>query len=200
MRTFLFQIRSAVLMIVVMIGVTGIAYPLIVTGLSSVAFESQVNGSLISRDNGVVGSNLIGQEFVDPDSGLTLTGYFRGRPSAVGYDASASGASNMGPLNEDLHARIASDVAIIRDENGLASGVQIPIDLVTTSGSGLDPHISRASADLQIGRVAQERNLTEEQVRTLVNDHTEGALLGFFGEERVNVLELNLALDALSST
>lgn len=199
MNALLVQIRTAVLMLVLMLVVTGLVYPLVVTGVAGVAFGSQADGSLISRDGDVVGSRLLGQSFIDPETGKTLPGYFRGRPSAVDYDASASGASNMGPTNEELHQRIEKDAAIIREENNLPAAIQIPVDLVTASGSGLDPHISRAAAELQITRVAQERNLPEEEVLALVDEHTGGAVLGFFGEERVNVLELNLALDALGN-
>lgn len=177
---------------------TGVAYPLAITGLAQVALPDQANGSIIEREGGPVASSLIGQSFVDPETGRTLQGYFRGRPSAVDYDASASGASNLGPTSAELQARIDADVAIIREENQLGDDVRIPVDLVTASGSGLDPHISPASADLQVARVGRERGLSEEEVRALIDEHTEGSVLGFLGEDRVNVVELNLALDEVS--
>ena len=145
----------------------------------------------------MIGSELIGQSFVDPDTGETLPGYFRGRPSAAGagYDAAASSGSNLGPTNPVLIDRVASEVAIIREENDLADNAEIPVDLVTASGSGLDPDISPASADLQIARVAQQRGISEDQVRAIVDRYTSGRTLGIFGEPRVNVLKVNIALD-----
>lgn len=194
------QLRTAVLVTVAMILLTGIAYPLVMTGIAQVIFPDKADGSLIERDGEVIGSELIGQSFVNPDTGYTISGYFRGRPSAAGagYDAGASSGSNLGPTNQVLIDRVTADVAIVREENGLAADVEIPVDLVTTSGSGLDPHISPASAELQVARVARERGLTEDQVRDLVEDNTEGRTLGIFGEERVHVLKLNLALDELA--
>jgi K+-transporting ATPase ATPase C chain len=195
------QMRTAALMLVVLTVLTGLAYPLAMTGLAQVIFPDKADGSLIERDGQVVGSELIGQSFVDPETGRTLPGYFRGRPSAAGagYDASASSGSNLGPTNQALIDRVAADVAIIREENGLPADAEIPGDLVTTSGSGLDPHISPASAEIQVARVARERGLSEDQVRDLVDDNTEGRTLGIFGEPRINVLKLNLALDELAS-
>lgn len=193
------QFRTALLMIVVLTVLTGLIYPLAMTGLAQVIFPDQADGSLIERDGQVIGSELIGQSFVDAETGNTLSGYFRGRPSAAGagYDAAASSGSNLGPTNQDLIDRVTADVAIIREENGLPADTQLPVDLVTSSGSGLDPHISPASAEIQIARVAQQRGLSEDEVRDLVEEHTEGRTLGFLGEPRVHVLNLNLALDEL---
>jgi K+-transporting ATPase ATPase C chain len=201
MSTFLQQSRIAVIMLGLMTLLTGLVYPLAMTGMAQAVFSGQANGSLIERDNQVIGSSLIGQNFVDGETGSTLAGYFRGRPSAAGdgYDASSSGGSNLGPTSQVLLDRMAADVAIIRKENGLGPEVRIPVDLVTASGSGLDPHISPAAADLQVPRVARERGLGEDVVRDLVAETTQGQVLGFFGESRVNVLELNLALDDLTS-
>ncbi|CAA9540039.1 MAG: Potassium-transporting ATPase C chain [uncultured Thermomicrobiales bacterium] len=197
------QIRTAVLMIVVLTVLTGIAYPLAITGVAQVLFPDQADGSLIERDGVVIGSELIGQGFVDrtdedgPTYGRTLAGYFRGRPSAAFVEDGilVSSGSNYGPTNRVLIDRVAADVAVVRQENGLAAAIEIPIDLVTASASGLDPHISPASAAIQIARVARERGVDEARVRELVNDHTEGRTLGFLGEPRVHVLNLNLALD-----
>lgn len=191
------QLRPAIILIFIMTAITGIAYPLVVTGVAQVAFKDKANGSLIERDGQVIGSELIGQSFVDPDNGATLPGYFRGRPSAAGagYDAAASSGSNLGPTNPTLIDRVAADVATIRAENGLPDDAQIPVDLVTASGSGLDPDISPASAELQVARVAQQRGITEEQVRGIIDQYTEGRTLGVLGEPRVNVLRVNLALD-----
>jgi K+-transporting ATPase ATPase C chain len=141
---------------------------------------------------------LIGQSFVDADSGLTLPGYFRGRPSAAGAMEDGtliSSGSNLGPTNQALIDRVNSDVAAIREENGLTADALIPVDLVTASGSGADPHISPASAELQVPRVAQQRGVSEDEVRALVAANTEGRTFGFMGEPRVHVLKLNLALD-----
>lgn len=192
------QLRTAVLMIAAMTVLTGLVYPLVMTGLAQVAFSAQANGSLMSREGQVIGSELLGQSFVDPKTGMTLPGYFRGRPSAAGSlddGTIVSSGSNLGPTNQALIERVAADVAAIRAENGLPAAAAIPVDLVTASGSGLDPHISPASAALQIPRVARERGLAEEEVRALVASHTEGRTFGFMGEPRVHVLKLNLALD-----
>jgi potassium-transporting ATPase KdpC subunit len=170
----------------------GIIYPLVVTELAQWIFPRQANGELISSGGTLQGSSLIGQPFSSP-------GYFRSRPSAAGAagydpDAPSGGASNLGPTNSALIARIKSDVEHAHAEN---PGVAIPADMVTTSGSGLDPHISPASADFQVRRVAKERGMNEAEVRLLIQRHTEGRQLGFLGEPRINVLELNLELDAL---
>lgn len=197
---FMKQLRTAILMIVVLTVLTGVAYPLAITGVAQVVFPHQANGSLIERDGVVIGSELIGQSFVDAETGRTLPGYFRGRPSAAftpgdGDNTLVSSGSNYGPTNQALIDRVAADVAVIREENGLAADAPIPVDLVTASASGLDPHMSLASAELQVARVASERGLSEEDVRGLVAANTEGRTLGFLGEPRVHVLKLNLALD-----
>jgi K+-transporting ATPase ATPase C chain len=180
-----------------MTAITGVAYPLVVTGIAQIAFEDKADGSLIEQNGTVIGSTLIGQSFVDPDTGATLPGYFRGRPSAAGsgYDAAASSGSNLGPTNPELIDRVTADIAIIRRENNLPNDAQVPVDLVTASGSGLDQDISPASAELQIARVAQQRGITDDQVRAIVDENTSGRTLGVLGEPRVNVLKVNIALD-----
>jgi K+-transporting ATPase ATPase C chain len=169
----------------------GLAYPLAMTGLAQTLFRSKADGSLVTRNGAVVGSGLIGQGFAAPQ-------YFHPRPSAAGtngYDATASGASNLGPTNPTLEQTVADRAKAYRTENGLAADAPVPVDAVTASGSGLDPSISVANADLQAPRVARARSMTVEQVLTLVKSHTAGRPLGILGEPSVNVLELNLALD-----
>jgi len=179
---------TAILMTVVTTVLLGIIYPFVVTALAKVIFPAQANGSLITADGKLVGSRLIGQPFSSP-------GYFRSRPSAAGnagYDAGNSSGSNLGPTNKMLIDRMNGDIQKAQAEN---PGTPVPMDLVTTSGSGLDPHISPEAAAFQVPRVAHERNMSEEDVRALIAKHTAGRQLGFLGEATVNVLELNLELD-----
>jgi len=179
---------TAVLMTIATTVLLGVLYPLLVTGLAQLIFPAQANGELIQRNGVIVGSRLIGQPFSGP-------GYFHSRPSAAGaagYDASASGGSDLGPTNAQLITRVNGDVAKLRAEN---PGVPIPIDLVTTSGSGLDPDITPAAAEFQIRRVASERKIPEAEIARVVAENSENRQWGFLGEASVNVLELNIALD-----
>lgn len=186
------QLRTTLIAILVFTVLTGAAYPLLMTGMAQLVFRDQANGSLVRDPNGtVIGSQLIGQPFADEE-------YFHPRPSAVAYDSAASGGSNLGPTNPDLRAAVAERAAAYRTENGLAEGALVPVDAVTASASGLDPDISLANALLQLPRVAAARGLGEAQVRPLVDSHTEGQLFGLYGQPRINVLELNLALDAVT--
>ena len=182
------NIVTAALMTVVTTVLLGIVYPLAVTGIAQAIFPDKANGQLIEQNGKVIGSRIIGQGFSSP-------GYFRSRPSAAGtgYDAANSAGTQLGPTNKKLIDNVKANVEAARKENATAS---VPVDLVTTSASGLDPHLSPAAADFQVGRVARERGISEADVRAIVAAHTEGRQLGFLGEPRVNVLELNLALDA----
>jgi K+-transporting ATPase ATPase C chain len=184
------NLKIAILMTLVTTVLLGIIYPLVVTGLAQVLFHDKANGQLISRQGAVIGSRIIGQ-------GFSGAGYLHSRPSAAGngYDAANSGGTNFAPTNQKLIDRVNADVAKLQAEN---PGHPIPVDMVTTSASGLDPDITPASAEFQVPRIAHERGLDEQQVRQIIQRHTEGRQLGFLGEPRVNVLEVNLALDDVS--
>ena len=187
------QLRTAVLLTLILTALTGLVYPLVLTGIAQLAFPRQANGSLLTANGRVVGSELLGQNFAAP-------GYFHPRPSAAGadgYDAAASSGSNLGPTNRKLIDQVEERAAAYRAENGLAASAVVPGDAVTASASGLDPHISPANAALQVARVARARGVSEERVRALVAQQTEGPQWLLFGEPRVYVLRLNLALDAL---
>jgi K+-transporting ATPase ATPase C chain len=181
----------AVLMTLVTTVLFGLLFPLVITGLAQILFPKQANGNLMTRNGQVVGSRLIGQSFSSP-------GYFHSRPSnaGTGYDAGNSGGSNLGPTNHSLIARVQGDADRLQAEN---PGVAIPIDLLTSSGSGLDPNISLEAAEFQVPRIAKERGLNQDVVREAVRQHTELRQFGFLGEPRVNVLELNLTLDEISA-
>jgi K+-transporting ATPase ATPase C chain len=185
------HLRPTLVALLLFTAITGIVYPLVVTGITQVIFPRQANGSLIVKDGKAVGSELIGQPFDDPK-------YFWGRPSATSpfaYNAGASGGSNLGPTNPDLQKQIQGRIEALRAADP-GNTAPIPVDLVTTSGSGLDPHISPAAALYQVRRVAKARGLAQDAVRRLVEQQVEGRQFGFLGEPRVNVLKLNLALDA----
>jgi K+-transporting ATPase ATPase C chain len=193
------EIRPAIVLVIALTLITGVAYPFAITGIAQVIFPEKAQGSLVERDGKVVGSTLIGQEF-------TGEGYFHGRPSATTapdpgdptktvpapYNAANSGGSNLGPTSKSLIERIQGDIAKLKQENPSA---QVPADLVTTSGSGLDPDISPEAALFQVPRIAKARNLSQSVLRQLIAANTSDRLIGLFGEPRVNVLELNLALD-----
>lgn len=191
------QLRPALVSFLALTGLTGLLYPLLVTGMAKAFFPRQAGGSLLVRDGQVIGSEWIGQSFTDP-------GHFWGRPSAtvdadgkpLPYHGANSGASNLAPSHPDLLKAVQDRIAALRAADPEAKG-PVPVDLVTSSASGLDPHISPAAADFQVRRVARARHLDEAKVRALVDRHTEGPQFGFLGQARVNVLKLNLDLDAL---
>lgn len=182
------NLKTAILITIVTTVLLGIVYPLVVTGMAQLLFRDKANGQLIVHNGQVVGSRIIGQPFVGP-------GYLHSRPSAAGngYDAGNSSGSNLGPTNQKLIDRVKADAERVQAEN---QGQPIPIDLVTASGSGLDPDISPAAAEFQVGRIAQQRSIAPNQVRQIIQQHTEGRQWGFLGEPRVNVLAVNLALDS----
>ena len=186
------QLRPALVLLLLFTLLTGVVYPLAITGIGQLAFRDQADGSLLDRDGKLIGSALLGQNFAD-------VRYFHGRPSAAGntgYDASSSGGSNYGPSSKALRERIEADLARLKAEN---PELPVPADLLTASGSGLDPHISPEAAQFQIPRVARARGMAQDMLRQLVTAHTAARELGFLGERRVNVLELNLALDRLDT-
>jgi potassium-transporting ATPase KdpC subunit len=197
------QLLPALLMMVVFTGLLGLAYPLVVTGIAQGVFGDKADGSLVEVDGEAVGSSLVGQAFVDED-GEPMPEYFQSRPSAAtgaagettaGYDPTLSLGSNLGPSNPELSDAVRERVRAYQDLNGLDDGTPVPVDAVTASGSGLDPHISVANARLQAPRVAGERGLDVDDVFDLIDENTDRRQLGFLGEDGVNVLELNLALD-----
>lgn len=185
------QLRPALVAVAIFTALTGLAYPLAVTGIAQAAFGPQADGSRVEVDGEVVGSSLVAQPFEGDE-------WFHPRPSAVDHDARSSGGSNLGPSNPELLERIEAWADEYRDRNDLAAGTPIPIDAVTMSGSGLDPHISPRNARLQAPRVAAARGLGDDQVLALVEDHTERRTLGFLGEPRVNVVSLNVSLERLA--
>ena len=191
MHEIIKELKPAAILFVALSVLTGLVYPLFVTGIVQVAMPDKASGSLLYVNGTVVGSELIGQNFTSP-------GYFHGRPSAVGYSANGSGASNFGPTSAKLMELVKQRIEQARGENGLSTDASVPGDLVLASGSGLDPHISVEGAMLQVPRVAKARGLPESEVKVLVYQHIETAQFGILGQERVNVLKLNLALDGLT--
>lgn len=185
------RLKTALRLAIVTLVLTGVVYPLVVTGISAVLFPRQSAGSLVTDGERIVGSALIGQRFETP-------GYFHSRPSTADYDALASGGSNLGPTSAVLRDSVSARVIAARELEGLADSETVPVDMVTASASGLDPHITPASARLQAPRVADARGMTVDSVLALVEKHTEGPTLGIIGESRVNVLLLNLELDNVS--
>ena len=191
-KTLIADFRTAIISMVFFSVLCGLAYPLAMTGVAQAVMPGKANGSIVSVDGNAVGSGLIGQNFADAK-------YFHPRPSAAGadgYDASASSGSNLGPTSQALMDAVTERVKAYREENVLAPDATVPVDAVTASGSGLDSHISPANADRQVARVAKERKMNEDAVRKLVKDNTNGSTLFLMGEPRVNVLKLNIALDA----
>jgi K+-transporting ATPase ATPase C chain len=191
------QLVPAIVSMVLFTVLLGIAYPLVITGIGQVAFRDKANGSLVERGGKVVGSSMLAQPFTT-ERGTPIEKYFQERPSAANYDPRSSTGSNLGPTNPTLLKETRARAAAYRKLNGLADDVKIPVDAVTASGSGLDPDISVANARLQAARVAEARGLTTKQVLELVDLHTDDRPLGIIGEQTVNVLDLNLALDRLS--
>lgn len=188
------ELRPALIVFALLTVLTGIAYPLVVTGIGQAAFHNNANGSILESGGHAVGSRLLGQPFTSPE-------YFRSRPSATGpsaYNGAGSSGSNQGPINPALETAVKERIAALRAADP-GNTAPVPVDLVAASGSGLDPHISPAAAEYQVKRVARERKLSEDEVRRLVEEATEGRTFGVLGEPRVNVLELNLALDARSN-
>jgi K+-transporting ATPase ATPase C chain len=185
------HLRAATMMLLLLTALTGLIYPLVVTGIAQLVFPHQANGSLIMKDGKTVGSELIGQPFDDPK-------YFWSRPSSTGpfpYNAGASSGSNLGPTNPDLLKAVGDRIETLRKADP-GNAAPVPVDLVTASGSGLDPHITPAAALFQVPRVAQARGVAEDRLRSLIAEHTDGRRFGILGEPGVNVLKLNLALDA----
>lgn len=193
-ETPMLQFKRSLLVFIWLSVICGLIYPLTITAVSQVIFSEQSNGSIITKGNRIVGSQLIGQQFISPK-------YFYGRPQASDqpYDASNSGGSNLAPTSAKLIGQVQARVSQVRKENGLLSEVQVPADLVLTSASGLDPHISPQSAMIQVKRIAVERKMAETDIEKIVHQNTEYPLLGIWGKERVNVLKLNLALDEIKS-
>jgi K+-transporting ATPase ATPase C chain len=191
MNTIKDDLKTALLLFVAFSLLTGLVYPLVMTGIIQIAMPEQASGSLIVVNGTIVGSELIGQNFTSP-------GYFHGRPSTVDYAGNGSGASNFGPTSAKLMEQVSQRISEVRRENNLSGNATVPGELVLASGSGLDPHISVQGAMLQVPRVARARSVPESEVKVLVYQHIEPAQFGIMGQERVNVLNLNLALDGLN--